>query len=241
VSRALSLPHEHGGYLTIAGAATAGVVIAQARGPAVAVGAVVAAAFFARAPVEELVRGRAARFDRVGLAILAAIIAAGAAVLAGPWRAVALIFAAAIVSGSALVRRARRQRATWFETCGMVVLGASAGLVARAGGAELHASTAIAIVFATHCGLAVPLVRSEVRPRERAHARPTAAVVLVGLSFAAIAIDLVGGSQFLLALLPRTLHALVRAALPSARTRPNVVGVRETAMLAVVILLAIVA
>ena len=36
MSRALSLPHEHGGYLTIAGAAACGVALAHARAPALA-------------------------------------------------------------------------------------------------------------------------------------------------------------------------------------------------------------
>ena len=110
----------------------------------------------------------------------------------------------------------------------MAALGASAGLVAFAGGVDLRVATAIAIVIAMHTGLAVPLVRSEVRPRERAHRRPAAWMALATLALSAIAIGLIGGGRFTLALLPRALHALARTTSSPSPSHPNVVGIRES-------------
>ena len=237
MSRTLSLPHEHGGYLTIAGATAAGVSLAHARGPSLAIGAVVAAAFFARAPVEELVRGRGARFDGIAVAALAAVVLAASLELGGIWAAFALFVASAIVCGSAFARQGRWHRATWFETLGMATLGASAGLVAFAGGVELRVAIAIGMVIAAHTGLAVPLVRSEVRPRERARARHAARMALCALALSAIAVALVARGRFALALVPRTLHALVLTRSSPSPSHPNAVGVRETAMLVLVIVI----
>ncbi|MGZ3405969.1 MAG: YwiC-like family protein, partial [Polyangia bacterium] len=203
MSRALSLPHEHGGYLTIVGAAAAGVTLAHARGPALAVGAVVAAAFFARAPVEQLWRGRGARLDGAAVTALIAVVLGGALALGGAWAAIALAIATAILSASALARRTRWQRSAWFETIGMAALGASAGLVAMAGGAGVELGATLAIVVGTHTGLAVPLVRSELRPRERAQARGAGWIALGVLATAALALTLLGSGRFTIALLPR--------------------------------------
>ena len=240
MSRALSLPHEHGGYLTIAGATAAGVGLAHARAPALAIGVVIASAFFARAPVEELVRGRGARFDGIAVAALAAVVLAASLVLGGIWAAVSLAIASAIVSGSAFARQGRWHRATWFETLGMAALGASAGLVAFAGGVELRFAVAIGIVIAAHTGLAVPLVRAEVRPRERARARHAAGLALGVLALSAIALGLVGAGRFTLALAPRTLHALTRTRSSPSPCHPNVVGIRESVMLTIVIVVVLV-
>lgn len=241
MSRAVSLPHEHGGYLTIAGATAIGVALSPARGPALAVGAAVAAAFFARAPIEQMRRGRGARLDGVTVAALAAVVLLAALALGGVWAAVALVVASLIVSGSAVARNERWHRATWFETIGMAALGASAGLVALAGGVELGRAAAIAIVIAVHTALAVPLVRSEVRPRERAHIRQAAWIALGALTLCAIVLALVGGGRFAIALAPRTLHALARTQSPASPSHPNVVGVRETVMLALTVALLIIA
>ena len=235
MSRALSLPHEHGGYLTIAGAATIGIALAPARGPALAVGAAVAAAFFARAPVEQMARGHGARLDGVAVATLAAVVLGAALALGGAWAAVALAVTSMIVCGSAFARNERWHRATWFETLGMAALGASAGLVALAGGVELRHAVALALVVAVHTALAVPLVRSEVRPRERAHLHQAAWTALAALTLCAIVLALVGSGRLVLALAPRTLHALVRTRSSASPSHPNVVGVRESAMLALTI------
>jgi hypothetical protein len=237
VSRALSLPHEHGGYLTIAGAAAAGVALAPARGAALAVGGVVAAAFFARAPLEQLARGRGARLDRGALALLSTIALAGALALGGGWAAIALAVAGAIVTASLVARDARWQRTSWFETLGMAALGASAGLAALAGGCAPGVAVALAIVVAAHTGLAVPLVRAEVRPRERAGARRAGAVALVVLAVAAGTLAVAGLGGASLALAPRALHALARVVRSPQKMSPNLVGVRESVMLALVVAL----
>src|SRR5690348_5219184 len=63
--KSLSLPHEHGGYLTLAGATAAAAVLAPHPLQAIGVGLSLSAAFFARGPLESK---HAARFDRVALA-----------------------------------------------------------------------------------------------------------------------------------------------------------------------------
>ena len=241
MSRSLSLPHEHGGYLTIAGATAIAIALAPARGPALAVNAAVAAAFFARAPVEKLTRGRGARLDGIAVATLAAVVLVAALALGGIWAAAALVVASTIVCGSAFARNERWHRATWFETLGMGALGASAGLVALAGGVELRLSAAVALVIGVHTALAVPLVRSEVRPRERAHSRQAAWIALGALALCAIVLALAGSGRLVIALAPRTLHALARMRSPATPSHPNVVGVRESAMLALTIAIVVVA
>lgn len=237
MSRALSLPHEHGGYLTIAGATAAGVALAHARAPSLAIGAVVAAAFFARAPVEELARGRGARLDGIAVAAMSGVVVAAALTLGGVWMAVALVAASAIVGSSAFARRRRWHRATWFETLGMATLGASAGLVALAGRVELDVAIAVAIVVAAHTGLAVPLVRSEVRPRERARAHQAAWIALGALAVSAMMVGLMGRWWLVLALAPRALHALRQTTSSRSPSHPNVVGLRESALLALVVVI----
>ncbi|HEX9104144.1 MAG TPA: YwiC-like family protein [Polyangia bacterium] len=241
MSRALSLPHEHGGYLTIAGAAASGVALAHARGPALAVAAVTAAAFFARAPVEQLARNKGARLDGALVVALGAVVFGGALALGSGWAALALVVAAAIVCGSLVARRGRWQRAAWFETLGMAALGGSAGLIAVAGGADLGTGAALAIVVGVHTGLAVPLVRAEVRPRERGLARRAGGIALAVVAAAATVLALAGLGRFALALAPRALHALSRATWPASPSRPTVVGLRESAMLAAVVSLVILA
>ena len=56
--KAVSLPVEHGGYLTAAGAALAATLVAPRPGQALVVGTAFLAAFLARAAVERLVSGR---------------------------------------------------------------------------------------------------------------------------------------------------------------------------------------
>lgn len=236
--RAVSLPHEHGGYLTVLGATVAGVALADARGAALAVGVATAAAFFARAPIEQLARRRAAHFD-APLAAALVVVAAGAAAVAGGWRALAALApAVAVVLASALARRARVGRKVWFEAAGMAALGASAGLIAVVGGADLTRGAALAVVFGVHAGVAVPLVRAEVRPRERERARDAGELALVVLAGAFVALVSLGAAWWAVALVPRALHAAARALTPPPpRARPTLVGLRETALLALAIVL----
>jgi hypothetical protein len=239
MSRALSLPREHGGYLTIAGAAVVGIALSHAHAAALAVGLLVAASFFARAPVEQLARGHGARWDAMAIVALGAAILTQVLVLGRAWALVGLAVVAAVLGSSVTARRARSHRDLWFETVGMTMLGASAGLIAFVGGAELRVAAAVAIAVGAHSGTAVPLVRAEVRPRERSRGRHTALVSLAVLAVAACVLVLAGAGRFALALAPRALHALVRAIHAPAPTRPSLIGWRETAMLAATTLLLI--
>lgn len=243
MSRAISLPHEHGGYLTLLGATLAGTGLAEARGPALAVGVATLVAFFVRAPIEQLARCRGARRDGLLLVGLLALFAL--AVLLGG-RLFALLPAVAVVAASGLARWARVGRKSWFEAAGMATLGASAGLMAVAGGAPVLTGVGLALVLGAHAGVAVPLVRAEVRPRERPRARRLGALCLLPLGLVAAALAGLGLPLWGLALLPRALHAAARArALPAVAShggqggglRPTTrVGLRETALLGVVVL-----
>ncbi|MCE9579861.1 MAG: hypothetical protein K8W52_42480, partial [Deltaproteobacteria bacterium] len=107
----ISLPHEHGAYLTLAGAIGAALVVAPDRLAAVGVGAIAAAGFFAKAVVERGAVGAARRrWDGAWAAVLVAIAMGGERLAArggeAPAFAIALAIAPALV-GAALLRRAR--------------------------------------------------------------------------------------------------------------------------------------
>jgi hypothetical protein len=238
--RAVSLPHEHGAYLTLAGATIAGVSVAAARGPALAVGLSMTAAFFARAPLEQLWRGRPARNDQAALAALGGLVVV-ASVMAGGWQAaVAVAMAVAMLVLSVWSRQGRVQRTTWFEAIGMASLAGAAGVIALAGSASPQLALAAAVVLAAHAGTSVPMVRAEARPRERARARVNAIVTLGVLALAVVALAGIGEAVMARALLPRAVHAVWWVAWPPARFRPAASGVRETAALVLVVLLLVV-
>src|SRR5262249_38245120 len=151
--RSLSLPHEHGAYLTLVGGGVAAALQAPRRLAAVGFGGVPAAAFFAREPLV-----KRARWDDAFLVLLAVAAAVGAAMAEWPWGSVAAAGAAAIVGGFLAARRARQHRAPWFEWVRMAALGGAAGLEAAAGGGARPRAAAPCRLLPAHRG----------RPRPRA-------------------------------------------------------------------------
>jgi len=242
VSRpSLSLPHEHGGYLTLAGAAAAAALSSPRPLLALAAGIALVAAFFARGPLEALALGRPAPHDRAALAILAALaIAASAwtATCAGWSGAPALVAAPSVIGAAWVARRSRRHRTRAFELAGMGALGACAGAMALAGGAAPRIATALSLVFGAHAAAAVPLVRSELRPGERALARRDMVLALALLAAAALPLALVAPPRALLAFAPRLLQLGARPLRRSRPSPPLQVGLRETATLAAAVALA---
>jgi hypothetical protein len=238
-SRLISLPHEHGGYLTLVGATAAGMAVARAPVTALAFGVIATAAFFARAPIEQLAVGRPARRDVTALVLLTAL-ALGAALLANvsspAAAAAALGTAAAIIVGSLFARFERLHRSAPFELIGLGALGASAGVIAVAGGASLHTGAVLALVLGVHTAAAIPLVRTRLRRRERGRAHQAEVSTLAALVAAGFALVALRAPAATLALLPRALQlaARIRPPLPA---RPTVVGLWETAALGACIVL----
>jgi hypothetical protein len=239
----LSLPREHGGYLTLGAAAVAGVCTAPSRWAAIGLAVAVAAAFFARAPVERW--RRPASWDRVVLGGYALALAAGVALAARvrPMAAlVAAVLALALVGASLWARSSRLQRDARFELVGMTALGASAGAVAFAGGASPHAATLVAVILGAHAASSVLLVRSELRPVERAHSERARAAALAWIALGAALAASLGPLRVALALMPRLAHlGWHRLVGPAASPRASRVGVRETILLALAVAILIVA
>jgi hypothetical protein len=233
--KTLSLPHEHGGYLTLAGAAAAAMVLAPRPLAALGVALALAAGFFARGPLEA---PRPARFDWLVLTSYFAI-AIGGTWLSRQWWTVAL--PAAIVGGSLWVRATRRHRHPLFELVGMAALGASAGLMAFAGGVRPSMALLASLVVGAHAGVAVPLVRTELRPRERQHGGRAELVSFFALAVCAIATALVGPLLAALAFLPRFLHLGARRAGLGLGWRPSLVGIREVAELTMAVTILVLA
>jgi hypothetical protein len=231
-----TLPKEHGAYLSIVGATAAAALSSPRPAAAVGVGLAVAAAFFARAPLDRAAAGAGLRpGDRVWLAFLAAAAAAGLA-LAGTARPLFVLAVAAlvvsIVGVSAAVWRARRQRDSRFELVAMAGLGATAGLGAFAGGATASVAWAWAVVLAAHATLSVPMVRTELRRGERHDARRAAAVSALALVFATVVLVALGRPIVMLALAPRAAQVVYRIVRTPSPRRPAVVGLWETVLLA---------
>ncbi|HEY7957699.1 MAG TPA: YwiC-like family protein [Polyangia bacterium] len=239
--RSLSIPHEHGAYLTIAGAAVAGAWVAPSPLASIGVAIALAAGFFARGPIETRAPKR---WDRLALAIYALGIAGGAA-LAGwarPRLALAALAMAAIPPAAAFAaRRMRRLRGLGFELLGMGALGASAGPIALAGSAPYKLSALLALVIGVHAALAVPLVRTELRRRERPRASRIENWAMGALAATASLTIFVGPARLALALAPRALHLAARRT-GGLGTRPaSWVGARETVALAFAVVFAVVA
>src|SRR5262245_10711043 len=107
--RRLSLPSEHGGYLTLVAATAGAALLAPASLPAAGAGVAVAAGFLARGPVERFGNPHGLRvWDRQALLVMAAFVAGGAA-LAGTWLVAAA--ALAVPAAALLARRLRSHRA----------------------------------------------------------------------------------------------------------------------------------
>jgi hypothetical protein len=162
---------------------------------------------------------------------MAAFVAGGAA-LSGSW----LVAAAALaVPAAALVaRRLRSHRAAWFELAGMAALGATAALAAWIGAAPLDAALVLGVVLGAHSAAAVPLVRTQLRRRERTGARDAGAKALVIAGSGALLVVLLGHPLAALALAPRAAQAILRLVrTPDPAVSATVVGLRETVLLVV--------
>jgi hypothetical protein len=212
----LSLPREHGGSLTVAAAAIVAAALAPAPAAAIGVALAVAAAFFARGPIDRAAARVALReWDVPWLALLGVFLAAGMVLSAvrSAWLAAAtLALCAVMVVGSALARTARLQRSILLEVLGMSALGGSAGLALVAAGASPSLSATAAIVLAVHAGISVPLVRSELRRRERAAGRRSVGIAALAVLGGAALVVALGHPFGALALGPRAAHLAVRAA-----------------------------
>jgi hypothetical protein len=148
--------------------------------------------------------------------------------------------APSVIAAAWAARRSRRHRSREFELAGMAALGASAGLVALAGGAPPRIAAALGLIVGGHAAAAVPLVRSELRPRERAQSRRDAGLALGLVAVAALPLPLLAPPRACLAFAPRLLQigwrTLDRRSAPLA---PLWVGLRETAALATAIAFAL--
>jgi hypothetical protein len=239
----LSLPHEHGAWLTLAGSAAAAALLAPAKAPALGAALAVGAGFLLRAPVDKLgARKPLAQWDLPALPLLLALAATGALLAgrlhpAGAWLAGAA--AVALPGASLLARVTRRQRAPWVELAAMAALGTTAGVMAWAGGCAMHKSIALSIALAAHAAASVPLVRTELRRRERDGAAQAAVTALAMVGSAGVLLLLDQEYYLCFALVPRLLHAGLRlGGVPGARSAARAGG-RETAALAAVVALAV--
>jgi hypothetical protein len=232
----LPIPREHGAYLTLLGAATLGVLQAPARAPAVGAALALAAVFFARGPLEA--RGGARGRGALMLVACAAIGTAGIALAArvSPGAGVLSLAAPiAMLAAASAARRSHRARAIGFVLIAMATLGASAGLVAWIGGAPAARAGLLTAVLCVHAVASVQLLRAELRPRERDRlpARARLGAALVAIVAAALgALSLPAG----VALLPRLLVLLTAPRL--RERRPAMLGLRETAALALCVAIA---
>ncbi|MCC6994626.1 MAG: hypothetical protein IT370_08465 [Deltaproteobacteria bacterium] len=252
----LSLPREHGAYLTLAGAIAGGVLLAPARLPAAAAGVMLAASFLARGPLERRAAGLRWRAGDVPL-LLGCALAAGAGVHVAARGDLGLelaLLALALVMplGGWLVRRLGQLRAERFEVVGMAALGGSAGLVGFTGGAGLALALTAALLLAVHAAASVPLVRALLRPRERAQGRRE--IMLTGLVVVAVAAAVAFGAGAVgaggvgaggalasrvlaLALLPRAVDVVLQLVVqPVGKVSAARVGVRELVLLVLALL-----
>ena len=249
----LSLPREHGAYLTLAGGIAGGVLLAPAWLPAAATGVMLAASFLARGPLERRAAGLRWRVGDAPL-LLGCALAAGAGVHVAArgrlWLELALLALALVMPlGGWLVRRMGQLRAERFEVVGMAALGGAAGLVAFTGGAGSTLALTVALLLAVHAAASVPLVRALLRPRERAQGRRE--IMLTGLVVVAVAtaVALGAGSGagmagvapvsrgLALALLPRGLDVVLQLLVqPAGKVSAARVGVRELLLLTLALL-----
>jgi hypothetical protein len=233
----VSLPNEHGAYLTLVGSAATAVLVAPAPGPALGAAVALATAFLSRGPLERRARGAALRvWDGPALALLAGLAIAGVVVAAAvrpPALPVVISAALAVPVAALLAKRSRRTRTEAFEMAALGALGASAGLAAWCGGLPIRAAAAVALVLGTHAATSVPVVRSVVRGRPRVELLLASSLALVA---AVVAVVLAGTPLAALALLPRA-ATLIGARAPAVKTAPKQVGWREAGVLALVVVL----
>ncbi len=239
--RAISLPHEHGGTVTLAGVAVAAAL--AARDPFAALGVVVAlaAAFFAHAPLERwAVRLPLRRRDPAALATLGALAAVGiwlAGRLDPLFSWAAFTAGAAVLAGAIWARRSRFHRSAGFEAVALGGLGASSALATLAGGAPASTAVVMGLVLGVHAGLSVPLVRGALRKGKRATRAGGPALALILVATVATLIPL-GAAPAALALTPRAIQV---GRFPSGPAAASVAGLVETAALAATVAILLVA
>lgn len=237
MSRSISWPHEHGALMTLVGGCVLALLVAPSPPAALAVALVLAAGFFAREPLV-----RRARWDGLLLAGCALVAALALAWLSPGAPAIALVTATGalvMIAGFVWARRRRWHRAPLFEGLGMAALGASAGLGALAGGTRPVHAALLGLVLAVHALVTVPLVRSEVRRRERANAGRAGLLAVLALLAAMAVLALAGTPLLSLAFAPRLLQLGWRRAVGVQSSLPAELAVRETVLLAATIALAV--
>jgi hypothetical protein len=229
----ISIPREHGALLILGGAAVSSIAIAPQRGAALGLDVVIAASFLARGALERVAVGAPLRaWDRAWCAALGLAAAIGATRAPAAIAIGTVALGALALAGAMWARRARLQRSPYVEQLGLAALGASAALGAGAGGTSLPAAIALGAVLAAHAASAVPIVRAAVRGAVRP---PGVAGAIAAIAIAAIACGMVSRPWAMLALGPRVVQLVALVGPPRANVAPAVIGVRETALLAVVI------
>jgi hypothetical protein len=228
----ISLPREHGAYLTLGGALVAALVIAPDRLPAIGAGVIAAAGFFGRALVERGAVGAPRRRLDAGWAAALVVLALGGAGLVARVdariAALAIGAVAAALAGAALIRKARLQRAVVVEQVGLGALGAVAGIAAWIGLAEPGAALGLGAVLAAHAAASVPIVRAAVRGQHP----PPGLVIAIAAIAGGGAIAVIARPWAALALAPRVGQLLWLVRSPDGKTSPRTIGLRETALLA---------
>jgi hypothetical protein len=121
----------------------------------------------------------------------------------------------------------------------MAALGACTGGIALAGSAPWRVAAALAVLLGAHAAAAVPLVRSELRPAERARAARDGWIALSFIAVGGAGLALVS-PWAVVAFAPRLAQLVVRSARTPEILRPVWVGLRETLVLAMTVALAIV-
>jgi hypothetical protein len=241
VSRVVSLPREHGGYLTLVGGVVAALLLSPRPGVALACAVAIVAAFFARGPLERERLAGAWDPALLGLLAAAAVVAYAAAIWRAGWAAVpAVLLPPSMVGAAWAARKSRLHRSRAFELAGMAALGASTGLIVFGGGASGRVAAILALVLGTHAATAVPLVRSELRPRERARAASDAWLTLALLASAAVLLLRLSAPLALAAFAPRLLQLALRLARGPVAANAVTVGLRETAALTLTVALAVI-
>lgn len=232
----VTLPREHGGYLTLTLATAVGILVAPLHLAALAIGAALGLGFVAHAPLDRMAGGTPPRRWDVPVTALCLAGACALAVMAsrtgGAPGALALAGVLVLPVGSYLVRRMRNHRAVWFELLAMGGLGASSGFTAWVGGAALARSVLAGALLGAHAAVSVPLVRTQLRAREEASGGTLLWAAAALLGAAALAF-LLGRPAAALAVVPRLVEVGVRAARGPRPARPFVIGLIETAELLV--------
>ncbi len=238
----VALPKEHGGYLTLVGAAVAGVLLSPSPLAAVGVALALTAAFFSRGPLEKRARSTTADVVLLATCVLALIAGTSLTARASHGAAAAVFITAGFLVGvSSLARRARAQRSAGFELLAMGLLGGAAGRIAFIGGASLSVALPLAIMLSVHAGSSVLLVRTELRPQERARAARVDQILAAVLIVTAVVMISLGTPKVALALSPRVTHIVARRLALRMPLRPVWVGLRETLALTIAVLIAVLA